>query len=82
MVSHSGVDIDEKKDPIGAIKLLLNASSGCGSKARAWNWADDAEILVSHFFPKKLNVFKEALGFGRYPNISEAIKIIDEFEKI
>jgi len=41
-VQHSGQTINAQELPLQAALLCVRASAGCGSKSRAWAWADDA----------------------------------------
>lgn len=36
-----------RSDPLGAANLALHFSAGCGSKRRAWDWADAAKTAAA-----------------------------------
>jgi len=75
-VSHGGRTIDAAKQPKEAIQMCLSASSGCGSKANAWAWADDAIRAAKEFLPEIADNLSSALGNDPWPNIEEAQKLM------
>lgn len=55
---------------VEAATFALNCSFGCGSKRRAWDWAEDAISIVGRFSasPRAAEVFSTALGQGSWPD--------------
>ena len=78
-VCKFGERIDATVDPIGAARLALRAASGCGSKASAWSWADDAVKAASFYSVDLSERLKTALNSGpsNFPNVEIGEKILD-----
>lgn len=68
LVEHGGKSIESAIDPIEAIQLCLDAAAGCGSKANAWNWANDARDIVAEQYNTDIaKAFTQYLGNARWP---------------
>ena len=78
-VCKFGERIDAAIDPIGATRLALRAASGCGSKASAWAWANDAVKAVSFHSEKAAEDLNRALkdSATNFPNTSAAEDVLD-----
>jgi len=80
IVSHSGQQITASENPLEAVKLCLNASSGCGSYSKAWAWANDAVICAGYFreaFAEKLDIALHNSN-DKWPDVKAALDVLEE----
>jgi len=80
-VSHSGASIDAEKLPVQAALLCVRAAAGCGSKSRAWAWADDAIKCLEFKSLTDAAKLKELLyeSSTNFPNTSGGLEFVEQF---
>lgn len=80
IIEKFGQRIDATKNPIGAAKLALRAASGCGSKANAWSWADDAVKALSFTSDEYADRLKSILHdtSTNFPAVSAGIDYVEQ----
>lgn len=79
IISKFGQQINATENPIEAVKLALQASAGCGSKANAWAWARDAVSAAKFHSEKFANHLSDALDNtdNNFPNVKAAELVVE-----
>jgi hypothetical protein len=81
IIEKFGERIDAQKNPLEAVKLALRASAGCGSKASAWAWADDAVNAAGFHSLAFSSELRAALDDTptNFPNVDAAVSVLDYY---
>ena len=80
IIEKFGQRIDATRKPIEAARVALRASAGCGSKANAWAWADDAVKALSFKSVEEADRLKSILydSSTNFPAVSAGIDYVEQ----